>query len=527
MNPILTPEQIRFFRANLSMASKYLLEVEPVWYQGHMLNSTINARFIMWICSRGVGKTFTAADLLILCAALYNELNCCVYAKDFQYTKATFDKIDQIYEDSKFLRAITTGPPRIGKDRAILRFKNRSKIMAEPFKRGRRWHQILLDEAREMEIPDLSTVILPMLSDPHAILPNKLLMASSATYAGQPLHKLYEEFVDRIKKGDTDYAVCDFNVYDALSGPYMDSVIVAKAKEIMLEEEFQIEFENQWVNLAGGWMKGPLIRSAERDYRPELKGDPGFCYTIGLDFGRATGGDATSATVTKIVPDEGCRIIRNVAVTGMPIPEQALLVKQLWKDYGGKGRGEVVGIKLDYEKLGYAVCDSLKLPSIDPRDGEELPPLVQIDDVETPNAIPILKPVNFADRAGIYIMATIMKKGFETGTLTLPKDAYKISMSEAEKTSLTYTDREIIEAAEEISDLKREMCSVEVQSSGSGTLSFKRSTNRKDKKDRFTSAFLSASEALDYYDQISDKDSEGFVGCWGSSNALKLPNMGW
>lgn len=512
----LTPEQIQFFRSDLGAASTYLFNSEPTWFQDDMLDAVNCSRFCMWICSRGVGKTWEGAIWLLSGASLYNGLKSCVYAKDFRYTLATFQKIEQIYETSPFLRSITVGPPKITKDRSELKFKNRSVIMAEPFKRGRRWHRILLDEAREIDIPDLSTVIFPMLSDPHPVALNQLLLASSCTYYGEPLHVLYQEFEDYIKKGNKDYAVCNYNVYDALDSPYMDAVIIENARKIMLLEEFEIEMENKWVNLAGGWIKGPLVRESELDYRPELFGEPGYQYIVGLDYGRAAAGDATSATVSKIVPNEGVRFVRNVAVTGMPIPAQALLIKQLWKDFGGKNRGEVVIMPMDNEKLGMSICDSLALPTIDPRDGEELPPIVSEEDYETPNAIRIIRSVNFADRMGIWIMATKMKKGLESGTLHLPKDAYRISMTENERASLSCADRETLELYEEISELKREMCSVEVQASNNGSiLTFKRSSNRKDKKDRFTSAFLSAAAALDYYEEISGPKDDFCVGYTG------------
>lgn len=512
----MTPEQIRFFRSNIGAASKYLFCSEPLWYQEDMLNVANDSRIAMWLCSRGTAKTWEGAIWLSHGASLYNNMQCCVYAKDFNYTKATFQKLEKLYDMSPFLRSVTYGPPKISKEKAEFKFKNGSIIMAEPFKRGRRWHRILLDEAREIDLSDFSTIILPMLSDPHPVCPNRLLLASSKTYFGEPLHKLYLEFMEYIKKGDKDYGIAEYDISDAKGSPYYDEVMIENARKIMLQEEFDIEFGNIWVNLAGGWIKGPLIRDSERDYKPELFGQPGYCYTFGVDFGRATDGDATSITVDKIVPNEGVPIVRNYAVSGMSIPDQALKIKQMWKDYGGKNRGEVISICLDNEKLGYAVCDSLKLPSIDPRDGEYLPPIVSVDDYETPNAIRIIKPVNFADRVDIWIRATKMKKGFESGTLFLPKDAYKISVSAKEKEVLSVADREILEAYEEMSELKREMCNVEVQSSNNGSiLTFKRNASRRDKKDRFTSAFLASSEALDFYDGLGNNSDSGFVGCVG------------
>lgn len=508
----LTPEQIKYFREDIGATSKYLFNSEPLWYQEDMLHVANNSRIGMWLCSRGTAKTYEGAIWLSHGASLYNNMQCCVYAKDFNYTKATFHKLEKIYDGSPFLRSITYGPPKISKEKAEFKFKNGSVIIAEPFKRGRRWHRILLDEAREIDLSDFSTIILPMLSDPHPIAPNRLLLASSKTYAGEPLHKLYLDFIEYIKKGDKDYGIAEYDIYDAKGSPYYDEVMIANAKKIMLVEEFEIEFENKWVNLAGGWIKGPLIRDSELEYKPELLGEPGYQYVVGLDYGRAANGDATSATVTKIIPNEGVRFVRNVAVTGMSIPDQTLLIKQLWKDFSGKNRGEVVAMPMDNEKLGMAVADLLKLPGVDPRDGEFLPPIVPENDDETEGAIRIIKSINFRDTTSIWNMAANMKKGLELGTLHFPKDAYRISISATEKESLGREDRETFDLYEEISELKREMCNVEVQANNNSTiLTFKRSTSRKDKKDRFTSAFLAASEALNRYDSLS-KDNSGGIG---------------
>mgnify|MGYP000901784492 CR=1 FL=1 len=510
----LTPKEIQFFRENPGAASKYLFNSDPLWYQEDMLNVANNARISMWIASRGIGKTWEGAIWLAHGASLYNDLTCCVYAKDFTYTKATFEKLDKIYEMSPFLRSITYGPPKIQKEKAEFRFKNGSIIYAEPFKRGKRWNRILLDEAREIDLSDFSTVILPMLSDPHPVALNRILLASSATYYGEPLHKLYQDFEEHIKRGSKEYGIANYSIYDAEDSPYYDTVMIQNAKRIMIEEEFEIEFENKWVNLAGGWIRGALIRNSERDYKPERFGKPGFCYTIGVDFGRVTNGDATSITVNKIIPNEGVAIVRNYAVNGMPIPDQAMLIKQFWKDFGGKDRGEVVSICLDNEKLGYAVCDSLRLPSADIRDGEYLPPIVAKEDYEVPDAVRIIVPANFADKTDIWIRASKMKKGFELGNLFLPKDDHRFLLTEAEKSKLPNEDRETLEIYEEIAELKREICNVELQMNGT-SLSFKRSSRRDNKKDRFTSAFLASSEAIDFYDELNKDKNDFCVGFTG------------
>jgi hypothetical protein len=200
-------------------------------------------------------------------------------------------------------------------------------------------------------------------------------------------------------------------------------------------------------------------------------------------------------------------------MNGVSTPKQALILRQLVKDYGGRNRGILEKIIMDHEKLGYAVADSLLLPDVDPRDGEELLPITYEDDYDTQKALRIINGVNFADRTKIFIMASDTKKGLESGVLHFPEDAFKLFVSEEEKQALDKVDKELVELYQEITELKREICNIEVQSNGKGSIDFIAKGRKHD--DRFTSFYIGAAESLEFYNKLSEVKGDFCIGYTG------------
>jgi hypothetical protein len=508
---MLSVEKINLYRTEPVLAAKYLLDIELTWFQILMLESAWKPLFPLWICSRGLGKTYVAAIWLILKCLLYRDVKAGVYAKDYGYTKETFEKIIEIYEKSPLLQNEVKIPPRITKEESYIEFKNGSYIIAEPVKRSKRRNIVFVDEAREIDFSIVNTVIIPFLNAKHPVLENQMLMASSATYEGTPLHNLFKEYESYIKKKNKDYSVTILDVHDALTGPWMDERVLKNAKLKLLDEEYRMEYLSEWVGLGDGWISGPLVRSSELEFKPEIKGDPAAEYFISNDPGRVAGGDNTSWCICKIVPGEGVRVVRSVAVNGMPIPDQATLLKQLVKDYVN-----VIAVVMDHEKLGYAIQDSLNQPTIDPRDGETLPPIVAEDDFSVHGALRLIRNINFRAKDVIWKMALITKKALQDDMLHLPKDNYRVYLSEEELSAIPQEERDIIEAYQEISELKKEMCSMVAKANETGTsISLVTSRPGKEKRDRFTALFLAAAPAIEYYKELMNDDDSDLGVFWG------------
>jgi hypothetical protein len=220
-----------------------------------------------------------------------------------------------------------------------------------------------------------------------------------------------------------------------------------------------------------------LIGSSELNYPLELHGEPGYQYVIGCDFGLIT----TNITISKI-ESTGIKIVRNITPQGLTISEQSLLVKQLWKDYN-----KALAISMDLDKLGAAIYDCLSTSDIDPRDGELLPPFVNIninkeDYNEIPNAIKVIKFIQFSNLSNTQFMVLKMKRGLEDNVVHFPHPFY---------------------CNEDIIQLKQEICNIKVKADNNGSaVKFVRNNeDQLNQVNRFTSALFSINEALNHFNK--------------------------
>ena len=509
----LTYDKLRYFRRNPTQACKHLLEIELCWFQRILLKAAWNTPFPMWICSRGLGKTFIGAIWLILKCLLYGGVQAWVFAKDYPFTLATFEKITEIYNNSPLLQKETVKSPNVSKNEASLLFKNGSYIKACPVRVGIRAHIILVDEGRKMDFNVLSREILPMCNVSHPELPdNQILIVSSADYDFNPLAEKFREYKKYIEDGNPKYSLCVFDVNDALTGPYMNQTILEEAKVQLLDEEYRMEYMSEFVSLLDGWIPGYRIRACERPYKPELKGDSGFEYVIAGDIARVAGGDNSAFVVFKVIPNEGVRVVRVVALNGVKIDEQAMILRQLVRDYGN-----VKNIVIDYEKLGMSIADLLGKLSADPRDGEELPALLLEDDNSYDKGLRIIKSISFSNVNLIWKMSINTKMGVQSQEILFPKDEYKVILSDSILGKMTEEEVNVYKAFKEMSELKNEI-SIMVPKAGAGAYTIlvpKRVSGRTGKifDDRFTAFNIGASVALDYYKELMNDDDSGAACC--------------
>jgi hypothetical protein len=504
----LTPEKIKFFRENPSKASEVLLNVKLEWFQRAILNMAWNKPFSLTIDSRGIGKTWVGADWLLLHAILYNRVKAGVYAKDYGYTKETFEKIIEMYETSAFLRQVTKVKPDIKKEESYIELYNNSFIIAEPVKRSKRRNIVMIDEAREMDMGIYDNIVYPFLNAKHPVLQNKSFMVSSATYENTELHKLVKKYMKFIDEGDPNYGLIMFDVNAALTGPWLDKVILSNARKRMMDQDYRIEYLNEFVSLAEGWINSYLIHSSEISFKPELKGDGKSVYFIACDPAIVSGGDNSAIVVCKVTPENGVQIVRSIALNGVLIEDQSLLIRRLIRDYIYVER-----LILDNEKTGIFIRQSLAREVTDPINGIMLPPILCKDEYDK-TGLHLIEPINFADKNLIYSMALKARKGMQDNQIHFPKDHLKIFISDEEKKSLKKEDLNEIEMSQEISELKKEVASIKCKISDTGTnVQFVSGTGGK--RDRFTAFFLCSSFALDYYLGMLEGNDDSFVGCIG------------
>jgi hypothetical protein len=506
----LTQEKWNYYKTHPVDAARDLLGLKLHWTQRQMIKAAFRSTSCLWLASRSLGKTWLIAVYLCLRCIFAKGFKCGVFSSSYEQSCFTFEKLQQLYETSSFLRSVTEGPPKVTKDGAEFKFVTKSVIQSFPVRRGARFHQVVIDEFRDVS-PETITIIKPYLLAKHPTEKNHMLIASTSTYTTNHFYTKYKEFEEEIKKGNPEYAMTIFDIDDALSGDFtfIDKNIVDSIKNELLPEQIDQELYCRFTNLRDGFFPGQLILDCERDYKPEFVCNESLVY-LGLDIGRVKGGDNSAFTLCKIVPGEGIKLIRLVTLNGETIENQRKIVGRLVRDYN------VHKIIMDNEKLGYALRDSMAKPILDEETNEVLPPLVLEDDYESEDAIRIVKGVNFANKTDIWQRSWEVKMAMQKRMLFFPKDKYRICLNKHELASMNDDERSLVDAYHEIAALKREMSNMELkQNENSSSLSLVPGSGTKIKDDRFWSLVLSASEAIvDYKDMLS-VDTSGPTIYWG------------
>lgn len=484
-----------------------------------MLTAVWKVPNVIWVCNRGAAKTFVAAVYLLLKCMLWRNVWAGCVSETYPQASLTFDKISFIYDNAPLLKRETKGEPKSSKIESNLYFLNGSWICAFPARRGERFNILFIDEYRDIRNPEeFRKTVNPYLNNKHSEIQNTLLIASTACYEGEPFDILVNQYKELEAKGSKEFAVCDFNLFVTQEGGRLDMKRVAQDQQIMLSDEFAMEYLNEFVSLREGWLKAPNIRTNEIEFKPLITnekgywqqiGDPYKEYFLGADIARSEGGDNSAFCLIEINPD--CmRVVKSLAMNGIPFDQQAMILRQLCRDFN------VICLPCDFDQGGKAIRDILIKDMVDPRDGAYLPPIVPEDDYETSGALRIIRNVKFAQKDLIWKLGVNTKKALQNGKIKFPIDDFRIIVSEEEELSFSEDVRLELDIAREMQMLKKELTTVKVRSNDSNTsYTFFVDTPKRQKKDRFTAFILSCGYASEYFDEINGTGREEFVGVWG------------
>lgn len=504
----LTIERLEFYRKHPTLAARDLLGVRLHWTQRQMLRAAFGSTNCLWLACRSLGKTWLIAVYLCLKCILFPKMRCGVFASCYNQACFTFEKLQQLWDDSPFLQAVTTGPPKVTKNKAELVFINKSRIEAYAVKRGARFNQVVIDEYRDLP-PEQLAVIKPYLLAKHVTEKNHMLIASTATYQTNHFYAKYKEFEEQVQKGNPRYALTSFDIDDALSGPFtfIDKDAVESIKEDLLPEEIDQELYCKFTNLRDGFFAGALIKSCELAFKP-IKSCDGYITVLGIDVGRVKGGDNSAFTVCQLIPGEGVRVVHVLTVNGATMDEQRMIIGRLVRDFN------ISKIVMDNEKLGYALRDSLMKPSLDEETNKVLPPIVLEDDFSVPGALQLIIGQNFANKTEMWERVWDVKKAMQERILYFPEDKYRIMIGK-DNPNIDSDEMELIDMYYEIAALKREMSNMEIKQTETNTaFSLVPGTGAKIKDDRFWSMILSASEAVRMYKESLENNDDSYVGSW-------------
>lgn len=418
-----------------------------------MLNKSSNSVFI---CSRGLSKSYTLAVFMCLKCILYPNLKVTISCETKEMSRRMVSEKVQgelMAKSSNLRREIKEC--KVGTNESYVLFKNGSKITcinASKNTRGIRSNLLLIDEYIQIKdgLNTIQTILEPFLnvkrqpgflSNPKYssddVDENQEVLLSSAGYTNTWYYDLYEQTVDEMLNGENSF-VCNLpytlaNYHGLLSDSRVKKIREDKnMTEMAFETEYNAQFWN--VNDKGFFMPNdilsnrkiikpwypptPLQFMEEKDKRHpswELERDSGQeIRVLSCDIATSASSstvynDASIFTFIKANP-KGEKYISEIlyseSLEGWKVEEQVLRIKRLWYD------GDVNYIVLDTRNAGIAILDLLGNFTYDEQRDIKYPPFKSMNNEKHAErcsykeARPIIYSINGTDELNAEIAFT-------------------------------------------------------------------------------------------------------------------------
>ena len=505
----LTPSErlILYYRQDPVTAAKDLMGVDLVWFQRKILRDLWFKKYNLMLMSRGIGKTWLQALFACLYGMLFPKAHIGVITPSFKQTEFLFEKINDFYDESPFLRS-AVAKRTITTYKARYNFHNGSWIEGLPLGtgekvRGRRYNLVLIDEYAFVDEDIIKRVVRPMLKIKKLGIDNKYIISSTAYYTWNHFYAqylLYNVMVYRKPELYGLHEYIDIDLSMVKDPPFeMDAGIEEMMKMDTTQEAFEMENSCRFPIDNVGFFSARLIdkctpRSTETvpSSPIEVEGTPNGVYVMGIDAARAKGGDNFSISVVKI--DGGIkRLVFGSTLNGFQYQEMIAEIRRVMQLFN------ISQISCDSGGGGTTIKDLLMQP-YETVYGTVLPPILDMDDKD------------MQDRVGIYILRMV---NFTAPTVN---NLYMRLKADMQHVNLVFpidirrgSDKELIKVATEILETKRELLVLQAEGKGN-YLQF--SVPSQFRKDRATSLALAVHAANDFMDS-------------GEENITELPNGFW
>ena len=478
----ITAELIAYWRQRPDECSEQLLGIRLNNYQKILIRDSWNKRFVMWLLSRGLGKSWLGMLYLVLKAILYPNLLIGIVSPTYQQAKRVLlDKFErEILRDSPFLlyEFEYSNFKKSQADTSVT-FYNMSRIKAvsagqsdDSSQRGDRFHILLCDEYAQIRKEVIDRVINPSMNNKVGYkvgqknnsntIQNQIIIASTAFYRFNHLWNEFVIYLDNMLKGNKDYVVYTFPYQVGIDVGLFDEVFIEKERQRMSPEDFEMEYCNFFPSIGeNSWIQfDDLMNCADLDCF-YFKGDDKYETIISVDVAVADGGDNSCFKVGKIIPrsngDMEVDEVRTITANGMSYEKQHDILRQLLKDYPNTKR-----IFMDINGVGQGLYQECTKPYWDHEDQKELPPLIAINDEEAvrniPNGVPLIysiyPSIEFNHKMGVLLKTYTQKNWLHM---------YHDGTRENKESSLTLEQKAQILEAEAT---RREVLKIEATPSG-------------------------------------------------------------
>jgi hypothetical protein len=474
---------------------KYILNVDLFPFQISTILAMLRHKFPLIVFSRGAGKSFLLAVFAIYYALMFPGSRIVIVSRTLRQAKFIFSEIKTIYNKSPILRSLSECQPTDSVDRSYYNI-NDSSIVALPLGqgdkiRGQRSHLTLVDEFNSVPIEVFDIVIrgfsaaqadpfekakslMLKSSENHQALNtmenilnlgNKIVLSGTAGYAGEPLHRIYKQYLkilqNKVKGYAGDYSEIledefeddikiDYREYCIIKYPYreipkglLEVSMIHNARVTMPKHIFDMEYNAEFGDDSAGFFKAKDIQMATSKY-PDgfsvtLKGIGSKHYIMGIDPARTT--DRFAITIIEVGSPN--KLVYVWSCVNVKYRDTAQKIRELLRKFN------IAAIAMDPAGGGYPIEELLQSEDI-MEEGDKK--IYRYDDDETDEAKrgkKILYMFNFTS-TWIDEANALLQKNIESKTTMFPMAISKDSGEETE------------DVLTEISELKRELTSIEI-----------------------------------------------------------------
>ena len=411
----LTAELIAFYRKRPDVCCEQLLGIKLNLYQKILIRGSWDKRFIMWLMSRGLGKTWLGCIFIVLKAILYNNLLIGIVSPTYiQSKRAMLDKIErEILRDAPFLLSEYSNFSR-SQENCSITFHNASRIKAvsagqddNSSQRGDRYQIIMADEYFSIQEDVINRVINPSMNnrsnykvgmDVSKAFKNQLIITTTSYYRFNHLWREFKTYLTNMLNGDTDYAVYAFPYQVGIDVGLFDEVFINKEKQRLPKDDFDMEYGCQFPAIGeNSWIKPNDLEACADLEAFYLSGDKEYETIISVDVARTEGGDNSVFNVGRLKPnihgDYEVDLVFTRTMNGARFVEQHVVLRDLLKQYPN-----TIRVFMDIQGLSKGLYDECLKPYWDAELQKELFPIIAMNDDQAKNniknGIPLIYGIN-------------------------------------------------------------------------------------------------------------------------------------
>ena len=484
-------EQVIYYRTHMDMFIEDAFAPVKLTPLQHVIARGVgNAMTSAVVAPRGYGKTWIIAFIAVSLGDLYPGTKVLVVAPNADQATRIAEKIrDLANENVNFANELKPTNAKtyvsISKDSSSVTLKNGSTIesVAIGSARSRRAKLVIVDEARDVDMDVLRSVVLPTRNETRyncraygfEDFPSKLIYITSACPKSFEFYKEFERIVQRRARGDSRYFAIALHYKTPIAEGLTSEEYYEEERRNYPETTFQMEYESKFLGSAeNSAFPYELVQSCRTLDVVEMEQPKGSKsrYIISLDIAtsKAKGSDNSVLMVHKFTERKDGSFARKVvhikSYNGEPLD---YLTEQVRQYYHVKFPNSEK-IVYDARGIGDSFDRFFDKEWIDVESGKEYPPLVVDDEPLTnPDAVQALHPFRAVNTLNQRIY-TNLRVALEKQSIEIPSSYRVVKERQADIDESKRLSKEELANYLEADALQIEMGNVVAKTGASGNV---------------------------------------------------------